>query len=141
MSIFKRGNTYWYHFIFNGEHIQQSTKQGNPRTARQIEAAHRTSLAKGEVGIKERTPAPKLSTFAVRFRDAIAVRSAAHPLTVKFYNSKLDRLLEFQPLASVALDRIDENLIERYVQHRRLSVAPASVNRELATLRRLLGLA
>jgi len=47
MGIFKRGSVYWYHFLFNGDHIQHSTKQGNPRTARQIEAAHRTALAKG----------------------------------------------------------------------------------------------
>src|SRR5215510_7464687 len=39
MAIFKRGRVYWYHFIFNGEHIQESTKQGNPRVARQMEAA------------------------------------------------------------------------------------------------------
>ena len=67
MSIFKRGNVYWYHFLFNGEHIQKSTKQGNPRTARQIEAAHRTALAKGEVGITERKAAPLFSPFAQRF--------------------------------------------------------------------------
>ena len=29
MSIFKRGNVYWYHFWFNRQHIQESTKQGN----------------------------------------------------------------------------------------------------------------
>lgn len=51
MSIFKRGNVYWYNFLFNGERIQKSTKQGNPRIARQIEAAHRTALAKGERGL------------------------------------------------------------------------------------------
>lgn len=63
MSIFKRGNVYWYHFLFNGEHIQASTKQRNPRTARQIEAAHRTALAKGEVGITKRKPIPTLAEF------------------------------------------------------------------------------
>ena len=61
MSIFKRGNVYWYHFLFNGEHIQKSTKQGNPRTARQMEAACRTALAKGEVGITDRKPVPTLA--------------------------------------------------------------------------------
>jgi hypothetical protein len=30
----------------------------NPRTARQIEAAYKTALAKGEVGITERKKAP-----------------------------------------------------------------------------------
>jgi hypothetical protein len=60
MSIFKRGNVYWHHFLFNGEHFQKSTKQGNPRTARQIEAAHRTVLAKGEVGFNDRKAVPTL---------------------------------------------------------------------------------
>ena len=50
MAIFKRGNVYWYHFLFNGEHIQASTKQGNPRTARQIEAAFKT--LKSELGLR-----------------------------------------------------------------------------------------
>jgi hypothetical protein len=54
MAIFKRGRTYWYHFWFDSKHVQESTKQGNPRVARQMEAAHRTSLAKGEVGIREK---------------------------------------------------------------------------------------
>jgi integrase len=60
---------------------------------------------------------------------------------IRFYNSKLDRLLEFRPLAFATLDRIDESLIEQYIRQRHTRVAPATVNRELATLRRLLGLA
>jgi len=63
MAVFKRGRIYWYHFIFNGEPIQESTKQGNPRVARQIEAAHRTALAKGEVGIHEKKQVPTLAAF------------------------------------------------------------------------------
>ena len=53
MALAKRGRVYWYHFLFSGQRIQEITKQGNPRTARQMEAAHRTALAKGEVGIRE----------------------------------------------------------------------------------------
>jgi integrase len=106
-----------------------------------MEAACRTALAKGDFGIMERKPVPILSKFAKRFQEAISVRCAAKPYTIAFYESKLARLLEFEPLAGMPIDRIDEALIERYVQHRRAKVAPASVNRELATLRRLLRLA
>lgn len=141
MSIFKRGGVYWYHFWFNGEHVQKSTKQGNPNVARTIEAAYRTALAKGEAGIFDRKPAPCLKDFKERFTDAIKVRCAEKPRTVAFYAEKLSRLLEFEPLASARLDRIDEALIESYVQERRTRVAPATVNRQLATLRRLLRLA
>ena len=138
MGIFKRGKVYWFHFYFNSQHIQKSTKQGNPRVARQMEAAHRTKLAKCEVGIAERRPAPTLENFAQRFIDAIQVRCAPKPRTIAFYAEKLGRLLEFEPLASASLDHIDEARIEQYIQERAKEVAPATVNRELATLRRLL---
>jgi hypothetical protein len=44
--------------------VRESSKQGNDKVARQIEAAHRTSLAKGEVGIREKKRAPTLGDFA-----------------------------------------------------------------------------
>jgi integrase len=53
MSIYKRGNTYWYKFMWNGELIRESTKQGNDREARNMEAAHRTRLSKQEDARKE----------------------------------------------------------------------------------------
>jgi integrase len=46
MAIYKRGKIYWYKFVWNGELIRESTKQGNDKVARQMEAAHRTRLAK-----------------------------------------------------------------------------------------------
>ena len=141
MSIFKRGNVYWYHFMFNGEHIQHSTKQGNPRTARQIEAAHRTALAKGEVGIAEHKAAPLFLDFAKRFIAHVEARHENKPQTVQFYAAKLNRLLEYPPIAGARLNQIDEGVIEGYVVARRASVGPATVNRELATLRRMLRLA
>lgn len=141
MAIYKRGGVWWYGFLFNGQRIQKSTKQGNKRAAEQMEAAHRTSLAKGEVGIRERKPVPTLKDFAPRFREAIEVRCSEKPRTISFYKEKLTRLLEYERLASATLDNIDESLIEGYVQERRKKVSPATVNRQLATLRRLLRLA
>ncbi|HLI30055.1 MAG TPA: site-specific integrase [Terriglobia bacterium] len=150
MAIFKRGNSkiYHYNFWWKGEHVQESTRQGNPRVARQMEAAHRTRLAKGEVGITERKPAPLLKDFAQRFIDSIQVRCAEKPATVRFYAEKLRSLLSFEPLANARLDQIDESLIESFVQEaskapgvRNETVVPATVNRKLAVLRRALRLA
>src|SRR5215471_16269341 len=92
MAICKRGKKYWYHFTFNGKTVQKSTKQGNPRVARQMEAAHKTALAKGEVGLRERKPAPIQQDFAQQFIDAIQVRCEAKPRTVwnSMHNSLLD---------------------------------------------------
>jgi hypothetical protein len=63
MSIYKRGDVYWYKFMWKGELVRESTKQGNDKVARQMEAAHKTSLAKGEVGIREKKSAPTVSEF------------------------------------------------------------------------------
>ena len=53
MSIFKRGSVYWYKFMWNGEIIRESTRQGNDRKARNIESAHRTRLSKQEDARKD----------------------------------------------------------------------------------------
>ena len=148
MALYKRGNTYWYQFQFNGERIQQSAQTGNKDAARQIEAAHRVRLAKGEAGIIERPPAPTLAEFGPRFESAIVTLCAEKPATISFYNEKLRRLLEDKKLAGARLNAIDEAVIDGYKQRRTRQasrygrpLSPASVNRELATLRRLLRLA
>jgi integrase len=141
MAIYKRGRVYWYQFVFNNRRIQCSTKQGNPRVARQIEAAHRTRLARGEVGIEAPKKIPTLAEFGPKFKAEIKVHCAGKPRTIAFWEQKLMRLLEFTPLASAPLDKINKSLIASYVQRRHGKVAVATINRELATLRRILYLA
>src|SRR4029077_5094721 len=55
-------------------------QQGNDKAARQIEAAHRTSLAKGEEGIRERKPSPTLKEFIDKRFEAWARRRSRNPL-------------------------------------------------------------
>src|ERR1044072_7885478 len=141
MAIYKRGRVYWYKFYFNNRRIQCSTKQGNPRVARQIEAAHKTRLAKSEVGIETPKKIETLNEFGPRFRDEVKVHCAGKPRTIAFSEQKLTRLLEFTPLANSALDKINKALIASYIQSRHGKVAVATINLELATLRRILYLA
>ena len=93
-------------------------------------------------------PAPTLAEFGPRFEKAIVTLCADKPATVGFYQEKLRRLLEDPHLAGARLNAIDEAMIDGYKQRRTRQasrygrpVSPASVNRELATLRRLLRLA
>jgi len=148
MAVYKRGGVWWYAFQFNGERVQESTKQSNKRVAEQMEAAHRTSLAKGEVGIREKKPVPTLKDFAPRFLEAIETQCAEKPRTVEFYQQKVKCLLADKKIASAKLDTIEEAAIERYTRtrtqtdsRRKKPLSVGSVNRELATLRRLLRLA
>src|SRR5580704_727757 len=95
MAVYKQPKSkyWWYKFKWNGELIRESTKQTNRRVAEQMEAAHRTSLAKGEVGIRERKPVATLAEFKSRFMEAIETRCADKPATISFYRDKLKCLL------------------------------------------------
>ena len=147
MGVYKRGGTYWFKFVWNGETVRESAKTGNKRTAEQIEAARKTALAKGEAGIRDRRPVPTLKAFVPRFDKAIETNCAEKPRTVEFYKSRSSQLAKSE-LGVRRLDRIDEDLIEKYRQTRAATksrlgrvLAPGSINRELATLRRLMRLA
>jgi integrase len=48
MSIYKRGNVYWYKFMWNGKVIRESTKQGSDKKARDMQSKHRARLADEE---------------------------------------------------------------------------------------------
>ena len=141
MSLYKRGRIYWYNFEFQGKRYQGTTRLRNERQASQFEAKVRSDLALGLVGLTTLKPGPAFEKYAKQFREFVRTRNADHPRTVEFYEEKLDRLLEYKPLADCRLKAIDEKLIEEYVRNRRKKVGPATVNRELATLRRALRLA
>ena len=136
----KRSPYYYYRFMRDGVAVYVNTKQKNKATAEEMEAAHRTKLAKGEAGL-QRGKTPTLRSFQDQFVKAIEVRCAEKPRTVQFYKGMYKGLLGFQPLADTKLDRIDEALIERFIHYREPNVSRATVNRHLATLRRALRLA
>jgi integrase len=144
MSIFKRGKIYWYHFLFNGEHIQESTKQGNPRVARQIEAAHRTSLAKGEVGIREKKAVPTLADFC-RNRVEPWSKSMFEQTSVntwRWYRAGLRSIYGYSPISDMKLDQITGEMAADFAAHRQSKkLEVASVNASLRVLRRVLKLA
>lgn len=143
MSLFTRPDSdyYWYKFTFKGKLYQKSTKTKNRKAAADIEAAARTQLAKGEVGIDAPVFVPTLKEFEERFIGYVETRHANKPQTVSFYRNRMKRLLEWGAFKNAKLDRIDKALIDRYITERRQRVGIVSVNRELATLRRLLRLA
>src|SRR6202042_3823293 len=96
MGVYKRGGVYWYRFNWYGKQIRESTKQGNPRVARQIEAAHKTALAKGEVDIRERKPSPTLKEFAEQdFLPFVESHFEDKPNTLAYYEFGVKSLLEF----------------------------------------------
>jgi integrase len=141
--IYKRGEVYWYKFMWQRKSVRESTKQGNDKVARQMEAAHRTSLAKGEVGIREKKISPTLAGFAqFRFLPWAETTFASKPKTWMWYRNGVRRLMEYQPISQLKLDELSGEQIAAYVGYRQTGgLEVSSINRELQVLRRLLHLA
>jgi integrase len=143
MAVFKRGKKYWYKFVWNGELIRASTKQSNRRIAEQMEATHKASLAKGEVGIRERIRVPTLKDFAEKdFGPYIESRFQDKPKTLEYYRTGLKNLNAYAALAGCPLDAITAEKIAGFVAKRwEAGLAVSSINRRLEVLRRMLKLA
>lgn len=143
MAVYKRNRVWWYRFPWRGKAIRESTKQSNKRLAEQMEAAHKTSLAKGEVGIRDRAPVPTLKDFAEKdFKPFIESRFQNKPKTLEYYSAGIKTLIDYGPLAKCALDEITADKIAGFIAKRReAELAVASINRRLEVLRRMLKLA
>jgi integrase len=143
MAVYKRGRVWWYKFTWKGDPIRNSTKQTNKRVAEQIEAARKTALAKGEVGIRDRAPIPTLKDFAEQdFTPFIESRFENRPRTLGYYKNGIKNLTGFAPLANSTLDAITTGKITAFVTTRReAGLEVSSINRQLEVLRRMQKLA
>jgi integrase len=126
--------------------------------ARQVEAAHRTSLAKGEVGIRERKVAPSLREFCNnRFEPWARATFEKHSVrNWHWYRGGLRAINSYTPLAQAKLDEITAEITSGFAAHeqtralhvgkpgkqaRRRGLQVSSVNSSLRVLRRILRLA
>jgi integrase len=138
--IYKRGKFYWYKFMWKGSLVRESTKQSNDKVARSMESAHRTSLAKGEVGIREKKAVPTLKEFLKQeFLPYVETRHAGKHNTLRYYADG-SAMLTKSALAGLRLDELTDQHAQQFArQHSTLS--PSGINRGLRTLRRALNLA
>jgi integrase len=138
--IYKRGKVYWYKFVWTGKLIRESTKQGNDKIARQMEAAHRVSLAKGEVGIRDKKVSPTLAGFLKNdFLPFAATKHASKPKTLAYYSTGAASLVA-SPLGGLRLDEITDQHAQAYAA-RLCNLSPSTINCGLRTLRRAIYLA
>jgi integrase len=142
MAIYKRGKVYWYKFVFLGRLIRESTKQGNDKVARQMEAAHRTSLAKGEVGIRERKAVPTLVDFCEKRFEPWVESTTSKKTWLDFYRVGLRAIKGCRPLASLKLDEITSERATEFGAYRQAQgLQVSTVNASLRVLRRVLRIA
>lgn len=145
MSVYKQKGrrNWWYKFAWNALLIRESTKQTNKRVAEQMESAHKTALAKGEVGIRDKVKIPTLKEFAERdFRPFIRQHCAEKPRTLAYYENGIQSLLAAPTLAGSPMDAISQEQITGFVAWLRgHGFEVSTMNRKLEVLRRMFRLA
>jgi len=144
MSIYKRGKIYWYKFMWDGERVRESTRQSNQNIARQMEAAHRASLARGEVGIRDKSPIPNLTNFCVERVEpwAKSTFEKAAPKTWLWYCFGINSVKNSATLGTEKLNYIGPELIAEFAaEKQRAGLQISSINSCLRALRRILRLA
>jgi integrase len=135
---------YWYRFMWRGKLVRESTKQSNDKVARQMESAHRTSLAKGEVGIREPKATPLLAEFCTDRVEPWAKASFEKSCRKNWlwYRTGVRALTAYKPLASARLDEITGEVASEFAGHRlREGMQVSTANNSLRVLRRILNLA
>lgn len=145
MSLYKRGKTYWYKFMWNGQRIRESTRQTNDKVARQMEAAHKTSLAKGEVGIREKKTVPTLADFCKNRLEPWAKATFEQTVRNNWLWFRDNIRVTCDPsnkLASLRLNEITNERIAEFASLRlRQDYAVSTVNSTIRVIRRALHLA
>ena len=142
--IYKRGRVYWYKFMWDRKLIRKSTKQGNDKVARQMESAHRTSLAKGEVGIREKKEIPTLGEFCTERLEPWAKSTflTTVPKNFAWFHDNVKVIRKAAKLASLRMDRITNEEVSEFAAGRlRQGYAVSTVNSTIRVIRRAFSLA
>jgi len=149
MSTYKRGDVYWYKFMWHGELIRYTTKQGNDKVARKMEAAHRTRLAEGLVGIREKKRTTLGEFIKNRFEPWAKGKFEGNATRTwkGWYEPSIRTLQAYPHLCKRILSEITSEHIAEFAAHVRAKglkgkmLQASSVNSRLRVLRRILHLA
>ena len=129
--IYKRGNVYWFQFVYNGVRYRESTGLTHKAEAMRVEARKKTEIIMG----KTRKEAPDFSKFVEEFLTwSQAQKSSTH----KRYRVSSKPLLKY---FRGKVSEIDMASVERFKVSRLKECSPAGVNRDLAALRYMMNFA
>ena len=136
MSLYKRGDVWWYKFQFAGQVIRESTKSDSKTVAKDAERSRRRELEESYNQIKRRKLPPTLERAGSEWLEAEKPHLAER--TYEIYEVAYRCHLE-PAFGSLLLCDIDANKIASYQAKRKAEKASArTLNKELQVLRQML---
>jgi integrase len=131
MSIYLRGDVWYYLFYIDGRRYRGSTKTKNEKDALRVEARKRVAAEQGECLRPKRIPL--LREFVTEFEEWLDKTTLAANTKSDYKNGR--RLILKTPLAGRRMDLITADDVETMNFHE----SPHSRNCAIRTLRRMLG--
>ena len=136
MSVYKRGDVWWYKFRFAGQVIRESSKSESRTVAKDAERARRRALEESYNQIKRRTLPPTFERAGSTWLEAEKPHLAER--TYEIYEVALRCHLK-PALGTLLLCDIDATRIASYQAKRKSENASArTLNKELQVLRQIL---
>jgi integrase len=134
MSVYRRGEVWWYKFRFNGQVIRESADSGSKTVARDAERVRRRELEEGLNGIRRQ----RARLFSVASQEWLDLkRSVLSPRSVQIEQANLKHLTPH--FGGKLIGDIEAADISRYQQKRIGEGAAAkTVNLEVGTVRAIL---
>ncbi len=133
--LYKRNETWWYSFSWNGRRYQESSGLKNRKAAEEVEAGRRVQLAKGEVGLADR---PRYTINELL--DKLKQRWERDDKASRQNLSLLEKIKEV--FGTKMADELTTDDLDRHARRRRKAGdANATTNRIFQCLRRAFNLA
>ncbi len=135
MGVYKRARrSWWITYTVDGKQVFESAHTSNKRLALKLFSIRKAEIAEGRLRLPKSNP-PKLAEWAEQFLETIQ-----HPNTRRRYRSSIGNLKAF--FGEARLTQVSADRIEQFKQARlKAGAGPATINRDLAVLRRMLKLA
>ena len=138
MSVYKRGNTWWYKFYFGNRLIRESAKTKSKTLAREAEKQRHTDLEERFNGVSSNDRNRRVITLKEAAEHYLASYELRYPSSVKFCRGCVSHLIEH--LGAKVLIEIDEGEVMRYQERRlREGASGKSINEEIGELFRIIG--
>jgi len=137
MSLFRRGDVWWYEFWFAGRRLQESSKSPSKTVAKNAEQKRRRELEEGFNNFID-TRQERIRTFSDMAEEYFNSYKLRLPQSARFAEYAIDHLKRI--LGSKMLVDFNEATVVLY-QNARLGekASPKSVNEEVGFLLRILG--
>ena len=135
MSLYKRGETWWFKFKFAGQVIRESTKSTNKDIAIRAQRNRRRELEEGYNGISKAKRAQLFSVAADYWLGSKTADLSPRSVTIEKLN-----LAHLKPvLGNILLSDIGADDISAYQSTRlKQKAAPKTINLEVGTVRAIL---